>query len=554
MADNKVNVMFKRGTLAQFQGIQSFVDGAIYITTDEGGIYLGTTNGAKRLGDYWEVDSVAALNALPNKSTGCLYYVKDVNVLARWNEEKNAFVQINAAGILDVQLDPEHSEGTVVTGIEVGENKDGSRFLKVSKANFATESEFNLLSGKVTGLETKIDNVDAAYKKADSDMQSALLGTDGVLNTHTIKGAYKAADDANTAAGNAQATANAAVEAAGKNAADISALTKVVTDNETDIEKKVSDLDAAYQAADVAVKTEIFGEATATGTYKNIKELSAKLVDVDGVASAASAAAGQNATDIAAHGNRLTELERITDLPTAADGKEQTVTAYVAEQVEAAKKAILTGEANEEIDKAYDTILEIAKYIATDKEGGVAVAEQAATNAEEITKLQGEVAGLKGQDTALNTAIENEATARANADIALRNQILGEESEVSSATYKTIHKLSEQVVAVEGVAAKAASDITTINGTLTGLAAEDERLAGLISGIDSAYQQAVSDLEERLVNGASTSATGDYKNINKLSTQVTAAEGEIDALQEAMTAVEGRATVVENLLTWGSFN
>ena len=58
-------------------------NGALYITTDEGAIYYGTGTGMKRLGDFIQVNNVAALPAQAHES--CLYYCVAENILAKWN-------------------------------------------------------------------------------------------------------------------------------------------------------------------------------------------------------------------------------------------------------------------------------------------------------------------------------------------------------------------------------------------------------------------------------------------------------------------------------------
>ena len=61
----------------------SGVNGALYITTDEGAIYLGTGTGMKRLGDFVQVANVASLPTKAHES--CLYYCVAENILAKWN-------------------------------------------------------------------------------------------------------------------------------------------------------------------------------------------------------------------------------------------------------------------------------------------------------------------------------------------------------------------------------------------------------------------------------------------------------------------------------------
>ena len=74
-------IKFYRGLVNNLP--QTGADGALYITTDEGGIYLGTGTGMKRLGDFVQVANV---NSLPEKAhENCLYYCVAENILAKWN-------------------------------------------------------------------------------------------------------------------------------------------------------------------------------------------------------------------------------------------------------------------------------------------------------------------------------------------------------------------------------------------------------------------------------------------------------------------------------------
>lgn len=74
-------IKFYKGAVASLPA--SGVNGALYITTDEGAIYLGTGTGMKRLGDFVQVDNVASLPAKAHES--CLYYCVAENILAKWN-------------------------------------------------------------------------------------------------------------------------------------------------------------------------------------------------------------------------------------------------------------------------------------------------------------------------------------------------------------------------------------------------------------------------------------------------------------------------------------
>ncbi len=74
-------IKFYKGLEAALPAVGT--NGAFYITTDEGAIYLGTGTGMKRLGDFIQVADVAALPAKAHES--CLYYCVAENILAKWN-------------------------------------------------------------------------------------------------------------------------------------------------------------------------------------------------------------------------------------------------------------------------------------------------------------------------------------------------------------------------------------------------------------------------------------------------------------------------------------
>ena len=83
-------IKFYRGLLNNLP--TSGASGAIYITTDEGAIYLGTGTGMKRLGDFVQVDAVANLPT-DGANTSALYYCVAENVLAKWNG--TSWTQVN---------------------------------------------------------------------------------------------------------------------------------------------------------------------------------------------------------------------------------------------------------------------------------------------------------------------------------------------------------------------------------------------------------------------------------------------------------------------------
>lgn len=93
------NVLFKRGSYKQLPASGSAVNGAIYMTEDEGGIYLGLQDGAlKRMGDYVLLNTQEELRAydLTNVGEYTMFYVKNDNILCRYDLTDKKFIQINA--------------------------------------------------------------------------------------------------------------------------------------------------------------------------------------------------------------------------------------------------------------------------------------------------------------------------------------------------------------------------------------------------------------------------------------------------------------------------
>ena len=85
-------ISFKKGLLASLPS--SYTEGTFYVTTDERALYLDVDGSTRiRLGDFQEFENIAALKENTNPSTTALYYVKDMNVLAKWNG--SGYVQIN---------------------------------------------------------------------------------------------------------------------------------------------------------------------------------------------------------------------------------------------------------------------------------------------------------------------------------------------------------------------------------------------------------------------------------------------------------------------------
>ena len=227
-------VTFKKGLLAGLNAAP-IVEGAIHITTDERALYLDIDATTRvRIGDFQEFTTLTALQANANPSTTALYYVTELNCLAKWNGSK--YVQINldtgatgvditgAGNALDgVTYDPATRKLTFTKtktftsaddvdaqiAAKIGELEIGDETFATVKAyvdkktnGIATDAALETLTGRVTAAEGKIDklNGDAATEGSVSKIVNDAISDLDLANTYEAKGSkdadIKAAKDA----------------------------------------------------------------------------------------------------------------------------------------------------------------------------------------------------------------------------------------------------------------------------------------------------------------------------------------------------------------------
>lgn len=160
-----------------FKGLEaslptSGVNGALYITTDEGAIYLGTGTGMKRLGDFVQVANVASLPAKAHES--CLYYCVAENILAKWNGTE--WKQINKQPTAE-ELKGLLGLGSMAYKSEVAEDNLSSALKeKVNAAAEGNHSHSNktVLDGITSDKVTAWDGAEAAAKTYADGLNTAM--------------------------------------------------------------------------------------------------------------------------------------------------------------------------------------------------------------------------------------------------------------------------------------------------------------------------------------------------------------------------------------------
>ena len=364
-----MKVSFKKGPLAALP--TAITAGTLYVTTDERALYMdvdGTTR--IRIGDFQEFPTLAALQANTNPNTSALYYITDLNVLAKWDGKK--YVQINldtgatsveATGtgnaIDGVSYDPATRKltftktTTFATPTQVDEKIDAKvgtmtigeqnydtvvAFVEAKTAGIATDAQLGNLSKEVTALKRKVDT-DGTVSEAISGAIDAL----DLANTYDPKGAADGKDAAIAAAKKAGTDAQADVDALKAKVGTVPADKTVV--------KMIEDAQKAATYDDTAVKSDIKKNADAIGVLNGSGEGSVdkKITDAfndfatkvsdDGVVNRYKDLidwAATHGSEAAKMAGEITKLQAILK-GIGGEGESATVVAYVTEAIKALK-------------------------------------------------------------------------------------------------------------------------------------------------------------------------------------------------------------------------
>lgn len=250
-------VSFKKGLLANLPATKAA--GTFYVTTDERAMYLDVDDSTRiRLGDFQEFANTTALTANPNPSTTALYYVTDINCLAKWNGSE--YIQINKdTGMTSIEVT---GDGNAVTAAVY--DASGRKLTLTKGATYMTAADVDgKISDKVGAIEGTVkDYVDEKTSGIASD--AALTELAGRVTTAegkitalenankeggAVANAIKAAQDAADAA---QATADGAQSAAEAAQADVDALEGKVGTVPADktVVGMIGEVETAYKAKD----------------------------------------------------------------------------------------------------------------------------------------------------------------------------------------------------------------------------------------------------------------------------------------------------------------
>ncbi len=339
-------VSFKKGLLAALPS--AYTEGAFYVTTDERALYLDVDGSTRiRIGDFQEFANLEALQANTNPSTTALYYIADINVLAKWNGTN--YIQSNldnGATSIDVTGDGNAvtvaaydassrkitltKGATYVTSAEVssaiataigdlGNKEDDVPYTTVKE--YVDDKVADVVAGSIEGLgalaakdqvaEADLESALAAKinGKADQAAVDALVGADTGKSVRTIANEELAAqlipegaqESLNTLQEIAQWIQDHPDDAAAMNTAIEALETKVDTGEQT-VSAYVTAAIAALNIGDYATAAALTAVADRVTTLEGASHTHANKAELDKIADGDKAkwdAAEQNAKDYA---------------------------------------------------------------------------------------------------------------------------------------------------------------------------------------------------------------------------------------------------------------
>lgn len=211
-------VNFKKGVLSQLPS--AYAEGTFYVTTDERAIYLDISGTERiRLGDFQTVANLSALDSIPQakRSESALYYVENINCLAKWDADggdsgAGAWVQINPdTGAIGLEIADSNANGFTASysaetrkitltiskkfvdentlNTKIGDigSKSVKDYVDEKTSGIASDEALKSLGERVTTAEGKLDTIqgeaEGSIKKALKDAKDYADGLDSAMDT-----------------------------------------------------------------------------------------------------------------------------------------------------------------------------------------------------------------------------------------------------------------------------------------------------------------------------------------------------------------------------------
>ena len=532
-----------------FKGLEaslptSGVNGALYVTTDEGAIYLGTGTGMKRLGDFVQVDKVESLPEKAHES--CLYYCVAENILAKWNGTE--WKQINKQPTAD-EMKVLLGLGDLAYKSEVAEDDLGADLAaKINAASGAQHTHANetVLAG-ITA--TKVSAWDAAEQNAkdyaddlDEAMNARVEALEAIDHEHANKALLDTytQTEANLADAVAKKHAHTFVESELNKIADgdVAKWNAVVADHldsedKTALENAIKEAKKAGTDANTNIETyKVANDARVLAVEEDIAEI------VDGengiLAQAKSYSDGKLAT-------ARTEISAEIDADVKVVADELAGYKTSNDAALAGVKATADAAATKEYTDA-----ELAKKVDKDSYAADKATFAIAETVNAALDLKANAADVVANDTfesfkTANTQAIADAKAGAVSDVEAKGYAVATEVAETYATKTELGNVDKKF-ADYVTSASYATDKAAIEKAI-----EDEATAR--SEADAGFETRIADLEANFGDGEGTveaqiaAAVKAEEDARKEA--VAGVQGEVDAVEGRMDTAEGKITALE---------
>ena len=352
-------VAFKKGLLAALPS--TYTEGTFYVTTDERAIYLDVDGSTRiRIGDFQEFATLQALQANTNPSTTALYYITELNVLAKWNG--TSYVQINLdTGATSIEVvgdgntvtaasyDPATRKITLTKGATHTTAEDVSNAIDLAIGELGNKEGDTPYANVKEYVDDKIADVVAGSIEglgAESDLEATLatkingkanVGTaDDTSDMDTLKGAKKYADEKAAAV----QTEVDALEAKVGTVPESKTVVQMIEEAQEAATYDDTEIKAKVQANTNAIGV-LNGEATVEGSVKKtvadeIAKVIADAPESFDTLKEISDWISSHSDDAAAMNSAITALQGILDgIGDTESGEKATVVAYVTDAIAA---------------------------------------------------------------------------------------------------------------------------------------------------------------------------------------------------------------------------
>lgn len=518
-------VSFKKGLLANLPATHTA--GTFYVTTDERAMYLDVDASTRiRLGDFQEFATVDALKANANPNTSALYYISDINCLAKWNGSE--YVQINKdTGMTSVEVT---GEGNAITAAAY--DASGRKLTLTKGATYMTAADVDSkISTAVGTLGNDAEGHAYANVKAYVDAKTSGIASDAALTA--LSGRVDTAEGKITALENANKEGGAVANAI-KNAQDAADAAQTAADN-------------AKAAADTA-QADVNTLKGKVGTIAEGKTVAGLISDVQKAADDAQADADAAQADVNALKGKVgavpadkTVVDMIGDVDTAYKAADTALAGRIStiegDYLKAADKTALQNSIDEKVDQnAYDAKVSALEKADTTLQTNINNEAKARKDADDaldgrVDTLESKITGLSGamHFKGVKPSVPADVTGYASGDVI----IVGEKEYVFNETkfveFGDVSAEGDRIAALETTVGKAADGENPATGLIKDIADNAAAIAAektRAEGAEKANSDAISAL--------STSVSTTYETKSDSSDKLTEAKEYADGLNTAM--------------------